>query len=155
MTLKLHHKSRKFFIQQYVKYDTILQVEHHLLHHFFYPHCQSDFSEHLQITKCIKSSATHKRNIHMTSKVIHFSYFFLPQFVVYIVYKFPLKIYSLQSKAFFGIYHHLFHKTSSSYSNHFKSFSESSLYSILTTTINWSSYDDNNRTAARIYSLNP
>ena len=77
MTFKLHHELREHIIQQHPSYDSILQVKHHILHHFFYPCCQSDFSKHLQITKCIKSSATHQRNIHMTSTMTPILNFFL------------------------------------------------------------------------------
>ena len=62
---------------------------------------------------------------------------------------------SLRSKAFFENYHCLFHKTSASHSNHFKSLSESSIHFVLTTTINWSSYDNNNRPSTHIYSPKP
>ena len=137
MTLKLHHELRKYFIQQYGRYDTILQVEYHILHHFFYPCYQSDFSDCSQITECIKSSATQQRNIHMTSNMTPTLNFFLPQFVVYIMYKLPPKINCLWPQVyglrhFFENYHHLFHKTSSSYPNHFKPLSESSIYFVLT-----------------------
>ena len=147
------------FYNVYTSYDSILKVKYHILHHYFYPHCQSDFSECLQITKCIKSSAAHQEIFIYDVKSDIFL-LFLSSVICSINHvqastkNLSLLTSSSQSKAFFKNYCCLFHTTSLSCSNHFKPFSEPSIYLTLTSALDPSSYDNPNISATSIYTLN-